>query len=322
MIAKRRILLATLTLLFFSFFPGKIFALGDLPCLDSDNSLPNQSGEDRHLQGTTRGYSHGRYVVRQDHCDSDRTGLEYACRDNRNISSRGFRCQEGETCENGACTIVVDRCGDIEWRDGATYVLNRDLACVPTSTIFSLRRQNNITFDCQGHNISLDPNFPPQFQNGFFSIYQSSYVTIKNCNINSIDPSAIGIVISDSTFSVIQNNNLVNLSRGIELWSGNNNRIINNNLNNVFYALSFVPYQSNDNRYPIGSNTVSNNAICDHNRQHTAFACWPNNHNNSFPSSYITGEGNSTLIQNMADDRVRFELCPDEWLDTFYQECP
>lgn len=286
--------LFTATLLI-PFSPSLLAQQDNRQCRDSDHSLPNQSTEDRRIQGTTSGYNNsGRYITRRDVCNAPKAGVEYVCRDNRRIGARGFVCPGNEFCESGACRrpLVLGRCGmDQGWRNGATYVLRNNISLSgedPFNTCFRFANGSNVTLNCNGWAIRRRrPRGGLEMSGTGILIESGRNITIQRCRMdgfaeairvtggrqikikdNELERNGYGLSLSDVADAEMERNNVHDndLAGVVVQPTGNdpNLRLTfreNQIVDNEGGGLSVVAPQAESHGYSLAlaDNTICNN---------------------------------------------------------------
>ncbi len=171
--------------------------------------------------------------------------------------------------------IDISGCSNLN-QPGTTYTLTTDITNSATSYCMNISA-NNVTLDCQGHNI--DGN-----DLAYYGIYisrsssQTTNITVRNCNVTDWDNANIylrytngnnltnvtsisspiyGFYLSSSNSNTISNSTAnSNSYDGFRLWSSSNNTISNSTANsNSIYG--FYLYSSNSTT--ISSSTTNSN---------------------------------------------------------------
>jgi parallel beta-helix repeat protein len=172
-----------------------------------------------------------------------------------------------------------------------SYNLTTDIINTSISPCINISA-NNITLDCQNHNI--DSNGTSAY--GIY-IYrdspQNTNITIKNCNMT--DWATVGIYLYSSNNNTIINSTSSNNNYGIGFYSSNNNTIINSTSSNNNYGID----------HDESSNSIIVNSIFNNNYYGIFFYSSLNSNivNSIFNNNYyglflISGSNNNTISFN------------------------
>ena len=228
-------------------------------------------------------------------------------------------CGDGETCSSGQCVIEIDGCGSLNVPD-ATYVLTQDIELEERGSCMTFTA-DNVKLDCQDHRI-VGHN---RFSTGIRTREGLSGLTVQNCRVSNFDTS---ITFREVTSGFIEDNALIDSSRGLWIIGGSDNMISSNTVrNNAGSGIALT--RTSDNR--LQQNSVT--------RGMRGIALVGTGPTNLIRNRFCAGEphllndidlycGNSEELvlsgqENTLYTTAGFGSCPDNWIqnDVHYEVC-
>ncbi len=135
-------------------------------------------------------------------------------------------------------------------------VLDSDMVCADTALHMNGAGSSNVTLDCAGFSVTVTGG--PQ--GSAILALNVTGVEIKNCSIETDDPSAHGIRMGNTSSSIISNNTITTLnsfSHGIHLQSSSDNLIDGNTISTTDISSRAINIENNSS----GNAVSDNNAI-------------------------------------------------------------